>query len=198
MTLWSPHFTKASWTGGSWGSGEFDPGDLSPEEIVLSLAYTRLREDATLVRIFTKDRLEMMDVRNPMEFRDLPRLQCYLGSLSEDRIASRLDDTELLVHFGIRYDASDAFRKVTPGEVGAPAVMRLVKRVLKVHQQLPVTIEGSGKELGMAANSNQEGGLSYILDVDETGSRLAVTLELTWRYRIKVEADSGKIFNQTF
>lgn len=195
MSRWKQYFESATWTGGTWGEGEFNPGDMSPEEIILALAYTYLAEDALLLKIFGRDRIEMMDVRNPTEFRDLPRLQCYLGSLQEDRVATKLDDTELFVYFGIRMDAEDTFRKVKPGEVGLPAVMRKIKRVLKDYQSLPTTIEGASNQLGMARNSNQEGGLEFIFDVDPTAERYTVTMELQWRYRIKVNADTGNIYN---
>lgn len=195
MTIWSKYFQKATWTGGTWGSGEFDPGDLSPEEICLALAYTYLSQDSLLLKVFTSDRIEMMDIRNPTEFRDLPRLQCYLGSLSEDRVASKLDDTELFIFFGIRYNVFEGFKKIVPGEVGSPAVMRKVKRVLKDFQDLRVQISGKSDERPMVSNSNQEGGLSYIIDADETNQMFAVTLELQWRYRIKINSDTGQIYN---
>lgn len=194
--LWAQHYAEATWSGGSPGSGDFDAGDLCPAEIVLNLAYTRLWTDEGLRDVFGRNRIEMMEIRNPMEFRDLPRLQCYLGSLSEERVATRLDLTELIVFFGIRFDAFEGFKKLEPGKATAVRVSEAVKRVLKDYKDLRVPQAGIG-ELPMVRNSHQNGEVSYILDVDETGTRLALTLEVAWLYSLRVDADSGKLLNQT-
>jgi hypothetical protein len=138
----------------------------------------------------------MMEIRNPMEFRDLPRLQCYLGSLSEERVATRLDLTELIVYFGIRFDAFEGFKPLEPGKATAVRVSESVKRILKDYKDLRITQAVVG-ELPMVRNSHQNAEVSYLLDVDETGQRLALTLEVAWLYSLRVDADSGKLLNQT-
>jgi len=198
--LWSQHFEDASWTGGSPGSGEFDAGDLCSAEIILNLAHARLWNDETLRSVFEKERIEMMEIRNPLEFRDLPRLQCYLGSLSEERVATRLDLQELIVYFGIRFDAFEGFQKLEPGKATAVRVSEAVKRVLKDYKDLRVLQVDSPDlpaESVMARNAHQNGEVSYLLDVDETGQRLALTLEIAWLYSLRTDADTGKLLNQT-
>lgn len=195
--LTTAHFKAATWSGGQPGVGTYDPGDLTPEGIMLDLAATRLLNDSVIQSLVTPQGIEEMDIRNPFDLDALPKIQCYLGSLREDRIATQLDDTEVITFFGYKLPGMEAFSRMEFGEVGWSRVLWEIKRVLKEYKSAQVELTAKpGKETALARNSNQEGSIDFIPDLDDTGAVLSVTFEVGWRWRLSVDARTGNLYNQ--
>ncbi len=200
MTLWRDHFTGITWSGGAFGSGDMSQNDAPAEEVCLYLVWYHLTQDAVLSRVFTPsgqsdpERIETMEIRNPTEFRNLPRLQVYMGSLTEDQVPTQLDVAEIGVYVGLRWDLNENIARLQPGEPTQATVMRRVKEVLKDKKQLVTQINGSGTALAVGG-SHQEGPVNYLIDVDQTGDRFTLTQEVLWTYEVDIDFKTSKIAN---
>ena len=199
--IWREKFTGITWSGGSWGSGDLEANDASPEEILLWMTWTRLREVATLADLFTPkgssepERIEATEFRNLVEFANLPRLQVYLASTTEEQRPTRLDLSEIRVLIGLRFDLSQALERLDPPGVPTFAsVVRLVKTTLKGDHQMSVSVNGTDTPLA-PGGSHQEGAVSYLVDIDEEGGRNTLTAELEWVYKTNIDFDTGRISN---
>lgn len=189
MNPWTQHFTPASWSGGSWGSGDLTVGDLAPSSLILHLVRGFLAESAVLQKVFS-GRIEALDVRNPFDFRDLPRLQVYLGSVRPDgTVATGLTLETVTVYVGIRYSVEDAVNVLDFGEPTIACVWREIVKILNSKKQLIVNVPGNPSvPLADRRHGQQEGTFSYLIDPnpDSAGSP-AVTQELQWSYGVTLD-----------
>jgi hypothetical protein len=199
--IWREKFTGITWSGGAWGSGDLEANDASPEEILLWMTWTRLREEPTLADLFTPkgssspERIEATEFRNLVEFANLPRLQIYLASTTEEQRPTRLDLTEIRVLIGLRFDLSQALERLQPAGVSTFAsVVRLIKTTLKGDHHMTVSINGTQTPLA-PGGSHQEGAVSYLVDLDEEGGRHTLTAEIEWVYKTNIDFDTGRIAN---
>lgn len=189
MNPWTEHFQAASWSGGSWGVGDLTIGDLAPAPLILHLVRGQLAASALLQKVFS-GRIEALDVRNPFDFRDLPRLQIYLGSVRPDgTVATQLDLQTVGVFVGIRYSVEDAVNVLAPGEATVGCVWKEVARVLNASKQLIVQVAGlGGVPLADRRYGQQDGALSFLIDPNPAeGGSPAVTQELQWSYGVTLD-----------
>jgi hypothetical protein len=199
--MWRDHYTGITWSGGAWGSGDLEANDASPEEILLWMTWTTLRDDPTLAALFTPagssepERIEATEFRNLVEFANLPRLQVYLASTTEEQQPTKLDVTEIRVLVGLRFDLSQAMERLRPAGVSTfSSVVRAVKNALKANHQMTAQVNGTDTPLA-PGGSNQEGAVSYLVDLDEEGGRHTLTAELEWVYKTNIDFDTGRISN---
>jgi hypothetical protein len=199
--MWREKLTGITWSGGAWGDGDLEANDASPEEILLWMTWTQLKDDAVLIDLFTPtgasepERIEVTEFRNLVEFANLPRLQIYLASTTEEQQPTKLDVTEIRVLIGLRFDLAQAMERVTPPGTGTfSGVIRRVKNALKANHQMTAFVNGTQTPLA-PGGSHQEGAVSYLVDLDEEGGRHTLTAELEWRYETNVDFDTGRISN---
>jgi len=199
--MWREKLTGISWSGGAWGSGDLEANDASPEEILLWMTWTQLKDDPFLIDLFTPagasepERIEVTEFRNLVEFANLPRLQIYLASTTEEQRPTKLDVTEIRVLIGLRFDLAHAMERVTPPGTGTfSGVLRRVKNALKANHQMTTLVNGTQTPLA-PGGSNQEGAVSYLVDIDEEGGRHTLTAELEWVYKTNIDFDTGRISN---
>lgn len=200
--MWRQKLTGITWSGGAWGSGDLEANDASPEEILLWMTWTQLKDDAVIADLFTPagvsepERIEVTEFRNFVEFANLPRLQIYLASTTEEQQPTKLDVTEIRVLIGLRFDLAHAMERVSPPGTGTfSGVMRRVKNALKANHQMTVQVNGDSSVPLSPGGSHQEGAVSYLLDREEEGGRATLTAELEWLYKTDINFDTGRISN---
>ena len=200
--MWREKLEGITWSGGAWGSGNLEANDASPEEILLWMTWTQLKDDAVIADLFTPagasgpERIEVTEFRNFVDYANLPRLQIYLASTTEVQQPTKLDVTEIRVLIGLRFDLAHAMERLQPpGTLTFSGVVRAVKNALKANHQMTVQINDDSSVPLAPGGSNQEGAVSHLLDRDEEGGRETLTSELEWRYETNVDFDTGRISN---
>ena len=200
--MWREKLEGITWSGGAWGSGDLEANDSSPEEIMLWMAWTTLRADPVLIDLFTPagasepERIEVTEFRNDIEFGNLPRLQIYLASTTEEQQPTKLDVTEIRILIGLRFDLSQARERLEPPGTGTFAgVVRAVKNALKANHQVTAQINGDATVPLASSGSHQEGAISYLIDTEEPGGRQTLTAELEWLFALNVDFNTGRISN---
>jgi hypothetical protein len=167
---------------------------------LLYRTWLELYQDPTLASLFKPpngpegERIEAMEHRNVMAFEGLPRLQVYLASTTEEQRPTQLDITQVRIFIGLRFDFVSAMSRLEPGTPTFPTVISHVKKVLKANHQMVTMVNGIQVPLA-DGGSHQEGAVAWIIDEDESGSRITLTAELEWVFTTNVNFKTGRIAN---
>jgi len=161
--------------------------DLAPEDLICHKVRELLVANATLLAIFSAERIEVVPARDMLEFRNLPRLQIYPFSTTESARPTQVAQQDIEVFIGIRYSARDV-RPLIPWAPGVASVVHRIKQVLRDNRQL-ADFSSNAVAIHLASNSNA-GAVSFIVDVNEEGE-IAYTQELSWIYKAKTDDITG-------
>ncbi len=178
-------------------AGNIVPGLQSVDEFVVDAVVRILKADDVLSTIFPGDKIEAIEFRNPLDYRTMPRLQVYSGSLTPEVLATGATIKQnVTVLIDIRYDL-----KETPprgeGRAGISGIVHRIQTVLLADHTLQTqvaVVSAIPREEGLANNSNP-GSNNAFIDIDERERRVTATRQLVWVYEMMVDRRSGLPWN---
>jgi len=199
VTYWAEQLSPVVWSGlsGLWGDGAItSQGDVGAEEVILHSVRARLAADSTLAKLFTADRIEVVEFVSPYDSRDMPRLQVYPGATEDTYQPTKLDELRVRVVVGMKFGLQgDAAATVSPGKAMAAGVLRRCKTILRADANMHLTTPlGPTAHADWLAQNMTMGSVRFSLYLLETGGGTAL-LELPVDYTVRVDNPSGVIWN---
>jgi len=162
-------------------------GDLGAPMVLCHVSAQYMRNDPKMARIFSGDRIEVMDTRLVGDARPGPRLQIYSSFDETERRPTNLHVGEIEVFYAVRF-LYDQVRQIPRMKAGLSDVSYHVRRVLAANHQLKVV--SNSCEVSLSRKS-KPGTINHVFEpVDERG-KIVATHEISWIYDVRVDEDTG-------
>ena len=163
--------------------------DVGPVSALCHVTKWYLERDAKLARMFPGDKIEVLDTRFPFDSRDMPRLQIYGSTDSQERRPTKVKVGEFEIFVGVRFLAEHG--NVIPSmTAGVSDVIWHIKKIMTQRHQLKVWTTTS-ENVGLALRSNA-GEVQHIYDVVDERGKLVVTHELPWIFTTHIDEETGQ------
>ena len=169
-----------------------DPGELGPEDLIAHRLVNAFKLDHKMQQLFGS-KIEYMPVRNPLDFRDLPRLQVYPGSTLEVQGPTDLNILDVRIGVGVRF-SMDEIKPVTNMHASISTVLWQVKKIMRAKCNRHLTVTVNGTDVRLARQSDPET-VSFEIDVQTDGGRADWTQILVWTFSIRSDDPTGQIDN---
>lgn len=163
--------------------------DIQPVSALLHTTKWYLERDEKLRRIFPKDKIEVLDTRFPFDNRDMPRLQIYGSTDTQQRRPTDLNVGQIEIFIGVRFLAEQG--NIIPRmQAGVSDVVWHIKNVMRTRHQLKVWTT-TNQNVGLALRS-EAGEVQHIYDVVDERGKLVVTHEIPWIFVTRIDGATGQ------
>lgn len=163
--------------------------DIHPMGALLHVTKWYLERDEKLRRMFPKDKIEVLDTRFPFDTRDMPRLQIYGSTDTQQRRPTDINVGDMEIFIGVRFLAEQG-NVIERMHAGVSDVIWHIKDVMRKRHQLKVWTT-TNQNVGLAVRS-AAGDVQHIYDVVDERGKLVVTHELPWIFHTRIDGPTGQ------